>query len=48
VLAGIFGYNHAPTWGEVFVYVAFLAVTLPLFFVDSKPSAVPSRQTSTP
>jgi high-affinity iron transporter len=48
VLAGIFGYNHAPTWGEVFVYVAFLAVTLPLFFVDSKPSAAPSRQTSTP
>jgi len=39
VLSGLFGYQAAPVLGEVIVYVAFLAITLFLFF---RPPASPA------
>lgn len=41
-LAGILGYQDTPTVSEVVVYVAFLAIALPLFFRGS-PVAAPAR-----
>jgi high-affinity iron transporter len=36
LLAGIFGYNDAPTVGEVIVYLGYLIPTMVLFFAGSK------------
>lgn len=40
VLAGIFGYEDAPTVGEVLIYVLFLAATLPPFLSQAAPRRV--------
>lgn len=46
VLAGIFGYSDRPALGEVLVYLAFLAITLPLFLrplPDASPAPLAAR-----
>ncbi|UPG73234.1 FTR1 family protein [Roseomonas gilardii subsp. gilardii] len=42
VLAGIFGYSDRPALGEVLVYLAFLAITLPLFLRPVPAGAAPA------
>jgi high-affinity iron transporter len=39
VLAGMFGYQDAPTVSTLGAYVLYLAVTLVLFFLPSRPAA---------
>ncbi|MDQ0472682.1 iron uptake transporter permease EfeU [Labrys wisconsinensis] len=44
VLGGIFGYQDAPTLGEIGLYLCFLVVTLPLFLIGSNaPRRLPSN-----
>ena len=39
VLAGMFGYNDAPTLGEVLIYFAYLVPALVLFFMPVRAAA---------
>jgi high-affinity iron transporter len=41
LLAGIFGYQDAPTVGEVTVYLAFLLPALSIFYLQGRPQPVP-------
>src|SRR5271156_1292575 len=41
LLAGIFGYQDAPTVGEVIAYLAFLLPALSLFYLQGRSHAVP-------
>jgi high-affinity iron transporter len=41
LLAGIFGYQDAPTVGEVIVYLAFLLPALAIFHLQGRPHPVP-------
>jgi high-affinity iron transporter len=41
LLAGIFGYQDAPTVGEVIVYLAFLLPALSIFYLQGRPHPVP-------
>ena len=41
LLAGVFGYQDAPTVGEVVVYLAFLIPALTLFFSSARPQPAP-------
>jgi high-affinity iron transporter len=45
ILSGVFGYQETPTIGEVSIYIAFLAITLTLFF---RPVAVNAAAESAP
>ena len=40
LLAGVFGYQDAPTIGEVIVYFAYLIPALILFFAPPRPAPV--------
>src|ERR1700728_2428662 len=41
LLGGIFGYQEAPTVGEVLVYLAFLLPALSIFYLQGRPHPVP-------
>jgi high-affinity iron transporter len=41
LLSGFFGYQEAPTVGEVALYLAFLIPVLSIFYSSSKPLAKP-------
>jgi len=42
LLSGLFGYQEAPTIGEVLIYLAFLAPMLAMFWSSSRPAPAPS------
>ena len=44
LLAGFFGYNEAPTVGEVIAYLGYLIPVMLLFFADRKTGPNPVRQ----
>lgn len=46
VLAGILGYEETPTIGEVLAYLAYLALTLPVFFSRPAPAGQAARTSS--
>lgn len=46
ILSGIFGYQESPTLGEVFAYLAYLAITLALFLKPARPQPRPSTSES--
>ncbi len=42
LLAGIFGYQEAPTFGEVIVYLGFLVPMMALFWSSARPASAPA------
>jgi high-affinity iron transporter len=41
LLSSVFGYQDAPTVGELIVYLAFLIPALTLFFSSARPEPAP-------